>query len=349
MSSSRILSQLHKSNWNGYFRRGINQKATNYSNPILRYYEFLQSEQGKKALFVGATIFSFGVFVVKLLPQASLSQKYIQMFYQSYYSPEKVTPVTQAFGQSIINNVVQDMGLLQRQAESLKFFVGNFAEPAVFGSFAFGSVLVGYPPFFNIFSHEELPDMLKVKFGMKVGDDVPEISNIRSREGKAFRDTLYLSDDAKKFALAREMNWALDTPVFVPPAISGLAVHINYGVCRYFNFLLPFLSKSLGQRYGIYFTVSFFFYVLHKKAQDFFYNNRICKADEKAALLGSCYREGGVEYYDKLLRRNVSLRELIPHARGRRLYNLKGNPVSPLFGSRLTISQRKRLIDELEV
>uniref|UniRef100_A0A0K2UYG6 Transmembrane protein 177 n=1 Tax=Lepeophtheirus salmonis TaxID=72036 RepID=A0A0K2UYG6_LEPSM len=80
MSSSRILSQLHKSNWNGYFRRGINQKATNYSNPILRYYEFLQSEQGKKAITIFIPGFSLITSISLVLGDWACLHTYINNF-----------------------------------------------------------------------------------------------------------------------------------------------------------------------------------------------------------------------------------------------------------------------------
>nr|ACO14556.1 Transmembrane protein 177 [Caligus clemensi] len=325
--SSRIFSQFFKKNWREYFsKRGLHRPSGGKQNSTYQYFNYLQTDAGRKAMFVGASFLSVGVFVVKILPQTSLTQRYVQ---------------------GIINKVVQDMELSQSEANDLKVFAANLAEPSAMGSFRFGSVLLGYPPFFNVFSEDDLPDMLKARFGLKVGDDVPEISTIRSREGKSFRDSLYLSDDAKKFAISRELYWALDTPLFVPPALSAITVHLIYVTCRAINSFLPLLYKSFSQRWGMYLGVTFIYYVLHKKSQDFFFNSRICGADKKAAEISPSYQDGGIEYYEKLLKRNAALRTLIPHKRGVRLYNLKGNIVSPLFGSKLTLSQRLRRLNEL--
>jgi hypothetical protein len=51
--------------------------------------------------------------------------------------------------------------------------------------------------------------------------------------------------------------------------------------------------------------------------------------DDAACRLGPDYARGGVEFYNKMLRRHIELRKLMPEGKGKKLYNLKGENYPP--------------------
>ena len=54
-------------------------------------------------------------------------------------------------------------------------------------------------------------------------------------------------------------------------------------------------------------------------------SNADLKADERVCGLSAELASAGESYYDKMLRRHIALRTLIPENRGKRKYTLKGD------------------------
>jgi hypothetical protein len=75
-------------------------------------------------------------------------------------------------------------------------------------------------------------------------------------------------------------------------------------------------------------------------------NDALCcwrdnRADRKAASLTRAYAEGGVDYYESVLRRNKSLRTLLGSSEGPRQYTLFGNELSTIRNPHVQLTARR--------
>ncbi|KAJ1190362.1 hypothetical protein NDU88_007100 [Pleurodeles waltl] len=145
-----------------------------------------------------------------------------------------------------------------------------------------------------------------------------------SKDGAALRDALSLSEEAKKFALAREIVYAKDhSPLIhatVAPfclfgtCLSGVAIKQLLGLYSGPLLLRGFFNLA-GMTVGL---VGYFFtYDAINQWLDY-------KSDKTAATISKDYAEGGVEFYNKMLARNRTLRHLMGK-QGEEMYAASGN------------------------
>ena len=73
---------------------------------------------------------------------------------------------------------------------------------------------------------------------------------------------------------------------------------------------------------------------------DTYYCHRDHKVDRKVVQLGREYAEGGLEFYTKLLQRNMALRLLLGEA-GSRLYTVYGNNVAKWRRPHAMLTERR--------
>ena len=60
-------------------------------------------------------------------------------------------------------------------------------------------------------------------------------------------------------------------------------------------------------------------------AKDSYRKSCVASADEQTCHLSEEYCRGGIEYYDKILRRHIALRSLLPDDKGKQEFTLKGD------------------------
>jgi len=155
-----------------------------------------------------------------------------------------------------------------------------------------------------------------------------------------FLHSLVLSDNAKKFLIARELQRGLKGrqvyEAFFPVAILAASAPVFSGI-----------KGSLAGRYMIFkglvllltaSTVLMVYFWLN----DWWHRRTDQLIDTAAADVGIDYALGGVEFYDKKLLRNKSLRELLPDERGKKLYNLKGESFPGLLREKHQPISRRR-------
>lgn len=219
------------------------------------------------------------------------------------------------------------MSFMKFPETKINWFVSSTLEPISFGSTKFVSgTLIGLPSFYNFTRPEDIPDNTyeirrislfrspqdreqeersKVKSDLMVDNkqdnDYLVVRKIdrNSPEGEEYTESLLLSDDAKKFSIAREL-FLVDT--FRPVAritlffmSCTLAISASRGSVirwrlneRHISQRIPFyiLSGVLG--YGTY--------RLSSSISDQYYAQKV---DKRAKDLGPAYEAGAEEYYLK--------------------------------------------------
>ncbi|XP_018620409.1 transmembrane protein 177 isoform X2 [Scleropages formosus] len=169
-----------------------------------------------------------------------------------------------------------------------------------------------------------------------------------STSGAALKEALMFSPEAQRFALARKVAWLQDSgPLLhatVAPACLAGACAYGVGVKQVFGLyggsavlraVVSLLALALG-------AVS---YVLASGAV----SQRLdCRSDWCAASLSQDYAKGGLEFYDKLLSRNRTLRTLMG-PKGKQMYAPNGNlfPASLLMLRHAPYTTRRDKITSL--
>lgn len=160
--------------------------------------------------------------------------------------------------------------------------------------------------------------------------------------GKKFTESLVLSESAKKYSIAHELilsdNFqilfkSISFPVtLIPMYALGHTVMSSLPVNRFkIRVLAFFLLCNLG---------IFVWLFAHTVVNNFY----LSKADEKVCDIGLEYIHGGIEYYEKLIQRNLILRNIIPD--GKNLYSEQGNKLAFIsVFSELPLTYRKKYLE----
>ena len=140
------------------------------------------------------------------------------------------------------------------------------------------------------------------------------------------QNALILSDDAKRFALARELERAKTLSYRTNGVILPISIVIGYLLSRAVNKKLDLLRRPpllRLQMYGIIAPAMIFFAIT---LEDIYKYYQEASLDTKVCHIGPNYAKGGIEYYDKQLKCGVALRELAPDNLAKNAYNLHGDP-----------------------
>ena len=165
---------------------------------------------------------------------------------------------------------------------------------------------------------------------------------LNSPEAKKFLENLILSEEAKKFLIARELVRGIKsrnfTEAFFPIFILGATAPALSKLFKVSDLKRkPLLIQLLSAVLAVLFVVTFYLCVVDSWRKR---GERV--VDDAACQLGPTYARGGVEFYDKILLRHVALRELMPDGKGKKLYNLKGENYPPLIRDKsIPIAKRR--------
>ncbi|MBN3306538.1 TM177 protein, partial [Amia calva] len=145
-----------------------------------------------------------------------------------------------------------------------------------------------------------------------------------SSTGKALKESLTFSPEAQQFAVAREVvrlesGGPLLLAAVAPTCLAGTCL---FGVAVKQMFTLysgPVMLRGLVNVAVLALGSAFYFLTSDAVTQWLDY-----KSDRTAARLSKDYARGGVEFYDKILSRNVTLRGLMGK-KGEEMYTPSGN------------------------
>lgn len=235
----------------------------------------------------------------------------------------------------LVEEVAHDMGIKSEEIPPL--FATLYLEDAFcFGQIgSFWGAQLGYPGDWHL-THPSEVDLSTLRFGVASHDQEiklkPDVLSMAM--ANKLQKTLILSDDGKRFGIAREL-FRGQTNFFV---LKSLALSVNVmcflGVIRVFREKLGLKGRpKVAQAviYGFVATIWGLIYVLlNDGIRDQFDSN----LDVKAAELGKHYAMGGVEMYGKLIKKRQLLRSMVEKDKAKNYYSVRGDIYPGLIRSK---------------
>lgn len=175
-----------------------------------------------------------------------------------------------------------------------------------------------------------------------------ETFNIYHPAADDLLNSLVYSEKAKKFGIAREILMSqkeiplyrsLETPIIITTftVLTEIARH-NLHLPRKPPILTVFLYGISGiVGYSVWFQIRDIMYTYSEKS-----------VDKQLAQLGPTYVEGGKEFYEKQLKRNVSLRSLLGE-QGRSEFNRDGDEIFFIRNKKVPLTHRKKFFSEIKL
>lgn len=156
-------------------------------------------------------------------------------------------------------------------------------------------------------------------------------------------DSLFLSETAKKYSIAREIILTDNQQILIQsltPTLTLMAMYILGTPIMTSIPANPVRARALALfllcNVGV-----FVWYSIHTAIENFYQ----IQADKKLCDIGEEYIRGGIEYYEKLIQRNLALRNIIPN--GKNIYSEHGNKqeLISLF-SEVSLTYRKEYLEQ---
>lgn len=219
------------------------------------------------------------------------------------------------------------------QDNRIQYFVTYESEPVHRGSTTLKTgAIVGIPA---VYVAQTIDDLDRLQLKLK-GNAFPW----RSEEGEALAATLNLSAAGKQFMIAREVMYAHTSHVYwaalLKVFMAGVAYCVGRAVNIYLNLQQVLKTWARLQLYGLIATCASIVYVVMFDAYNCVRDRQV---DRRVAALGQEYVRGGVEYYSKLLKRNIILRSMMG-ASGEKLFTKFGNDKTLVRRRHMEISAR---------
>lgn len=188
----------------------------------------------------------------------------------------------------------------------IRVFWSNTQDPVVRGSTSTNQgSLIGLPYSFSYQNIADIDTSKIVLTGKKEFD-------WKSGDGEKLLSSLILSENAKKFAIARELHFINSRYVHIQALAGIICAGIGIACIHRINrsSLLHFDKTKQSFRVLMYIAVGLVLAYLHQESLKVYYKNLHLSADTKAAGIGQDYAVGGVEYFTKMLKRNQAVRKL---------------------------------------
>ncbi|XP_069702974.1 transmembrane protein 177 [Periplaneta americana] len=307
---------------------------------IRRSVSWFATEPGRKFVFGGVCCLGIGISSAYFLSHTFLLNKYKEIV--QMYGLGIGIPIPGKV-QKRIEDVMNDMKLSVKERKLIRPFT-------VFGFDMFhagclqtrSGAIVGIPSNFG-YSKPEDVDRNHLLVNM---DQV----SWNSQAGKKLLDAVILSEDAQKFAIAREIAYVRTQYVYYNSIFPVAVITFLYAFTNNCNNRLDLFNKPLSMRVVLYTLVGLFGFGSWAFMKDF---TAICleaQVDKEVCALGENYIKGGIEFYTKLLNRNISLRMLMGE-KGEKLYTTTGNEQYMLRQKHMPLTYRmeyfKLQLDEL--
>lgn len=279
------------------------------ASPVLRISALIQKYRTPLLLVGCGGVFSANIFY-HVLPDHTYRK-----VYQAWHKGEPAS-LTEKLS-NVFQEVLKDCAVSSSD---------NFRAFAAFGFHPVGAGVpwlpsgaqIGIPANFN--STTDDPSGITNRTILINGEEV----EWDSESGTALRNSLVFSPDAQKFAIAREVvRLAAGGPVIhaavAPACLAGACIY-SVALKQIFGFYAgSIISRACVNVFAV--GLGVISYVLASDALSQWLDY---SSDRRAACLSSNYAKGGVEFYDKILTRNRTLRTLMG-PKGEELYAPSGN------------------------
>jgi len=217
--------------------------------------------------------------------------------------------------------VIHRVKLSVDDEERLDIFTSFPPDPIHRGSLQLRSgALIGLP---STFYYRTVDDI--ERHTILVGQEMVDWD---SSAGEELQNALLLSDKAKAFVIARELFRAKSFTVHMDTFLQISCLLLAYYSGAWLNRrLLLTLRLKPWARFIVFSTIGAAWVSFYIMISDGLHCGNDNSVDKAAAKLRKAYAEGGVEYYEKVLRRNCALRTLLG-SKGAKQYTRYGNVVS---------------------
>ncbi|GAU99215.1 hypothetical protein RvY_10247 [Ramazzottius varieornatus] len=282
------------------------------SKPFLKH---IVTEDGRRHMSYVATTVGLVITGALAAPHTFLLRKskdQLQMYSDGY--PVKPSPALC----DIIAETLADYRLPEDISRRIRWFTAFGFDPIHMGALNLTSgAVIGLP---KTFSYTSVEDVDRSSIKMHRDKSVPW----RTEAGEALLNSLILSKEAKKFAIAREVIAVDSTYIYFKTLALATVFPIGYKCAVTVNDTFGLFRYPRKLRVSIYAGWSLLGILVAigiNDAVNYFYDK---SADKKVAALGYTYCKGGVEYHSKRLLRNRALRELLGRE-GQATYSTEGN------------------------
>ncbi|XP_071108551.1 transmembrane protein 177-like [Haliotis cracherodii] len=276
---------------------------------------------------VGAAV----LYVGKVYPQVWGIRRYLEAV-QLYKDglPVPLDADSKRIGQEILTNMKLD----PVSEASVRFFTVYGQNLLSKGSTSTrDGAIIGIPINFTYKSTREIE---RNKITLK-----NEAIDWHSDSGSSLLDSLIFSENARRFAIARELISVNTYHVHTQAILLSGFFSIAYCTGFVFNKVTNFHKKApLPARMVVYSFIGFVGVTLYYLGLDTYNNYTDRKIERRTASLGRDYVEGGIEYYSQLLKRNVALRSLMKEG-GPKTYTAYGNTVHTWRSPHMPLSARR--------
>jgi hypothetical protein len=230
----------------------------------------------------------------------------------------------------IVDEVADALGLNREESDRIRIYVNSLTECLSWGTYSssrWGMVL-GYPEYFDRTNEGQI-NLEHMRLGVlssaELRDGFLSKKELEGNEAKAFKKSLILSDDEKRFVVARQLLRSKEEIYKWQGWISFLSMAFTYLSCRALNKRHGLLTKPVVARGMVYATIGSVMGLFTLTSGDLLAEGTDLQSDRKASELGSTYAAAGVNYYEKMLRRHVALRSLLQNGQGKNKYTLHGD------------------------
>ncbi|XP_043472227.1 transmembrane protein 177 [Leptopilina heterotoma] len=278
---------------------------------------------------------NFGVFYAVYLPQTFFIQKLKNLVQLNEMGKPVEVPEDLKI---LFNEVIGDLEFQEFERKVVEpFIVCRFRpfQAGVLHSTSGG--IIGIP------WHFTYNDILDVK--------IPKLSlfkmpvDVSRLETEDLAESLVLSRDAKKFAIAHELCLLRESECILNSVFASAFCFLSYSVSQVVKHKFHLYTKSLSLRLLLYTTSGFVGAALYFIQKDYYAKKLEKKIDAELAKLNNSYLQGGLEYYSKVMKTNIALRKLLDDY-GDKTYDDKGDLVY-LWRQKTTPYSERKLFFEM--
>lgn len=298
---------------------------------INRFIKFLSTEKGRA--FSMNSIVAAGVttFCVNYLPNTILIERYKTLLQAYKHGEEREVPEK-------LNRKFEYAMDLCKCTDYEKHFLQPFM------TFGFDMIEIG---------------STKSRFGGHIGipmnylyEKISDIERpdirVRSKEvewssehGKILQDSLVLTDTEQVFGITRSILMVKTHKLLIESFYPPICFMFIYGVGYYINEKMRLHGRPLAIRLCLYAILSVFGFGLYSFMKDFTQVHYETYVDKILADIAPEFIDTGIAFYDKLLKKNVALRNLS----GENIYTASGNENYMLRQKSLPLTIRKAFFE----
>ncbi|XP_015597578.1 transmembrane protein 177 [Cephus cinctus] len=162
---------------------------------------------------------------------------------------------------------------------------------------------------------------------------------------KSLLESLVLSENAQKYGIAREVLRLQTNEVVATSICAPLTIIATYEACKKINNRFNLHQGPRSLRVILYLVTGSFVASLWLTVKDFITIRIEKDCDQTIAELGPEYVHGGLEFYDKMMKRNMALRTLLGEE-GKKVFTVNGNEQFFIRQKRLPLFIRKEFFEK---